>query len=248
MQNKLKKLQQQLKELHYYDGVIDGLWGQASQESLLKAVRENAIKVYFDFTKFKQLFKLSKLTQEVVDSINILFNTFNNYANSSDNLLKNAVNPLYISYMLATTWYETAHTMLPVSEIGSDKYLSKYDTGRLAKNLGNTPEADGDGMKYKGRGYSQITGKRNYTLFTNLLGVDLINNPEYTLKPEVAAKILVLGSLKGLFTGVKLSNYIKVGRLEEFYDCRRVINGTDRAGDIQNYVDEFLNCLVLTPV
>lgn len=30
-----------------------------------------------------------------------------------------------------------------LAELGNDKYLSKYDTGRLAKALGNTPEADG---------------------------------------------------------------------------------------------------------
>lgn len=39
-----------------------------------------------------------------------------------------------------------------VRELGSDTYLSKYDTGTLAARLGNTPEADGDGQKYRGRG------------------------------------------------------------------------------------------------
>lgn len=65
-----------------------------------------------------------------------------------------------------------------LSELGSNKYLDKYDTGALAKRLGNTPEDDDDGQKYKGRGFIQITGKFNYTQISKELGIDFVNSPE----------------------------------------------------------------------
>ncbi|BCT33854.1 glycoside hydrolase family 19 protein [Pseudomonas protegens] len=76
-----------------------------------------------------------------------------------------------------------------VRELGSDQYLSKYDTGTLAKRLGNTPEADGDGQKYRGRGLIQITGRANYEACSEALFSDarLINTPELLEVPVYAA-------------------------------------------------------------
>lgn len=77
-----------------------------------------------------------------------------------------------------------------VRELGGDQYLSKYDTGTLAKRLGNTPEADGDGQKYRGRGLIQVTGRDNYLACSKALFGDdrLLRTPELLEQAEWAAK------------------------------------------------------------
>lgn len=72
-------------------------------------------------------------------------------------------------------------------ELGGNAYLAKYDTGKLAAQLGNTPEADGDGQLYCGRGLIQITGRRNYELCGFALGVDLVQQPQLLEQPLFAA-------------------------------------------------------------
>lgn len=139
------------------------------------------------------------------------------------------------AYLLATGKHETADTMQPITEYGGRKYFDKYDTGKMAKALGNTPEDDGDGYKYRGRGFVQITGRANYAKAGDWLKLDLLGNPDLALQPTVAAKILVRGCTNGWFTGKKLSDYLP----GDYVNARRVINGTDRAALIAGYAANF---------
>ncbi|MEE5062386.1 hypothetical protein V2J93_26760, partial [Pseudomonas alliivorans] len=77
-----------------------------------------------------------------------------------------------------------ADTLRYVRKLGSDSYLDKYDTGRLAERLGNTPEDDDDGQLYRGRGLIQIT---NYDACSEALGLDLLAHPELLEEPQHAA-------------------------------------------------------------
>ncbi len=44
--------------------------------------------------------------------------------------------------------------------------------------MGNGPEASGEGYKFRGRGYIQLTGKDNYTAFSKAIGEDCVANPD----------------------------------------------------------------------
>lgn len=71
-------------------------------------------------------------------------------------------------------------------------YFKKYDpkhSPKTAQKLGN--KVAGDGERFKGRGFIQLTGRDNYKMASQALGIDLIKNPDLAARPDVAAKIAV---------------------------------------------------------
>lgn len=151
----------------------------------------------------------------------------------------------WIAYALATTYHETGGRMIPVSERGSENYLfNHYDLHGsrpdIAKRLGNTQP--GDGVKFKGRGPVQTTGRANYEKMGKRLGIDLISHPEKMLDPVICAQSLRVGMSEGLFTGKKLSDYFS-STARDPVGARRIINGTDRARDIAEYFVQFRKAL-----
>lgn len=85
------------------------------------------------------------------------------------------------------------------------------------KSLGNTEP--GDGPRFKGRGFIQLTGRANYTHFGEKLGVDLVAQPERALDPYLGAKILALY--------FKERKVIDAARNGDWSKARRLVNGGD---------------------
>lgn len=174
-----------------------------------------------------------RLTQNQVNGIEIILE-------ATDELPKS-----FRAYLLATTFHETAKTMQPINEYGGNAYFHKmYDIkGRRphkAKELGNI--YPGDGIKFHGRGYVQLTGRTNYKRATNKLKHNFIRNPDLALDPNLAAQILREGCLEGWFTGKKLEDYLP----GDYKNARKIVNGLDKARTIARYAvifEEALNYL-----
>ncbi|MGL4634609.1 MAG: glycoside hydrolase family 19 protein [Beijerinckiaceae bacterium] len=143
----------------------------------------------------------------------------------------------HLAYTLATAHHETARTMQPICERGGSVYFRRmYDiTGerpQLARTNGNTRA--GDGARYSGRGFVQLTWKNNYRRAGEKLGLDLVANPDLALALQPAIRILFAGMAEGWFTGKKLGDYFSTTRTD-WVNARRIINGVDRASLIAGY-------------
>ncbi|MGZ2448524.1 putative chitinase [Rhizobium ruizarguesonis] len=149
----------------------------------------------------------------------------------------------YLAYALATAFHETAETMMPIHEYGAISYFDKYDTGKMATVLGNTPAKDGDGYLWRGRGYVQLTGKRNYLYASSALKLpSLAVKPDLATDPHIAAQIMFTGMINGWFTGKKLKDYNLPTGFQKV-NARRIINGTDKAAKIAGHYDDYMAAL-----
>lgn len=182
--------------------------------------------IFFDMVR--PLF--GKLNQEQVDAMGWYLDNF-----------PEAITIPQIAYALATAFHETAQTMEPITEYGNEAYFDKYEPGTsIGNSLGNTEP--GDGAKYKGRGYVMITGRANYTKAQEELDVPLVDEPTLACEREIARQIMRRGCFEGWFTSKKITDYIS-GSTKDYYNARRVINGTDCAEQIADYAEEFERAL-----
>ena len=111
----------------------------------------------------------------------------------------NITNNLRLAHFLAQCGHESGgfkavSENVNYSASGLKGIFGKYFPGNLAESyarqpqkiasrvyggrMGNGPESTGDGYKYRGRGYIQLTGKQNYTNFAKFIGEDTVSNPD----------------------------------------------------------------------
>ncbi|MBD2753799.1 glycoside hydrolase family 19 protein [Spirosoma validum] len=86
------------------------------------------------------------------------------------------------------TWLRLSHFLAQLlHESGGFRYTQEIASGKAyegRKDLGNTQP--GDGVKFKGRGLIQLTGRDNYTAFGRKFKIDCVNHPELIEEPKWA--------------------------------------------------------------
>jgi len=167
------------------------------------------------FSKVRASLFSGSLSQSQVDGMNYMLDVFERDYDWPD--LR------WVAYAFATAYHETAFTMQPISEYGSQSYLQSKPY-----------------YPYYGRGYVQLTWEDNYRKMGDKIGANLLGaNKDNALEPSIAAEVMYVGMRDGDFTGKKLSNYFSA-TVNDPVNARRIINGTDRAQTIAGYHDKFL--------
>lgn len=182
------------------------------------------------------------LKQQQVDGMTALLDYWERKHAAKDDRL--------FAYLLGTAYHETDKKMFPIREYGSKSYFDKRygpppvgTNPKLARDLGNSQP--GDGSRFCGRGFVQLTGRRNYTDWGKRLSLDLVGNPDLCLELDASVKILIEGSLLGTFTGRKLTSYFNP-TTDDWRNARRVINGIDKAELIAGHAKKFYAAISYT--
>lgn len=216
-------IQQQkcLGMLALYDAPIDGIVGTKTQTAINEFCELEGV----DETSFVETLS-SKIN-------NLPIRTWRNAYELAD-LVKKLYQALYYddvgmwAYTMATAEHETAETFQPVTEAF---YLRQEQRERYLKRQRYYP--------YYGRGLVQLTWDFNYKKYDELLNIELFNNPDLVLDHEISLFILVHGLITGLFTGRRLNLYVNNGS-RDFYNARRVVNGTDKASEIAELAEKWV--------
>jgi putative chitinase len=231
------------------DGIVgDGTWGKmfGATEQPAQVIKEDVV------IPTSSEFKLQNLKGHIPDAV---------IAQIPDTAKKfNITNPLRLAHFLAQCGHESGgfkavSENLNYSADGLKKIFGKYFPGNLNESyarqpekiasrvyggrMGNGDESTGEGFKFRGRGYIQLTGKNNYTNFAKFIGEDTVANP------DLVATKYPLASAAFFFDSNKLWSICDKGADEATVTAvtKRVNGGTIGLPDRIKHFKEYYNLL-----
>jgi len=172
--------------------------------------------IYFD--KVRDSLFSGTMTQQQVNGQNFILREWRKRYDFGGDYRK-------LAYMLATTLKETGRAMWPVTEYGSQSYLTSKPY-----------------YPYIGRGFVQLTWEENYAKASPLVEEDLVEFPDFALQPDIAAFIMFDGMFVGWFTGKCLDDYFTETKNDPL-NARQIINGNDCDEEIEGYHYHFLEAI-----
>jgi len=200
----------------------DGLVGDGTWSKLFGAAQVEAPVAAPVASIPRSSFKLDKLKGHVPDAV---------IAQIPDTAAKfNITTPLRLAHFLAQCGHESGNFKavsenLNYSADGLKKIFPKYFPGNLNESyarqpekiaarvyggrMGNGDEASGEGYRFRGRGYIQLTGKENYKAFDATVEDDILANPDL-----VATKYPLM-SAAFFFNNNKLWSICDLGATED---------------------------------
>jgi putative chitinase len=171
----------------------DGIVGPSTWSKLFEGETINEDKIVAPVITTSSVggLKIDKLRGHIPDSV---------ISQIPDTAAKfNITNNLRLAHFLAQCGHESGGFKAVTENVnysaaGLKGIFGKYFPGNLAESyarqpqkiasrvyggrMGNGPESTGDGYKFRGRGYIQLTGKNNYTQFSKFIGEDCVANPD----------------------------------------------------------------------
>ena len=231
------------------DGIVgDGTWSKmfGATEQPAQVIKEDVV------IQPSSEFKLQNLKGHIPDAV---------IAQIPDTAKKfNITNPLRLAHFLAQCGHESGgfkavQENLNYSADGLKKIFPKYFPGNLAEGyarnpekiaskvyggrMGNGDESTGEGFKFRGRGYIQLTGKQNYTNFAKFIGEDTVSNP------DLVATKYPLASAAFFFDSNKLWSICDKGADDATVTAvtKRVNGGTIGLPDRIKHFKEYYNLL-----
>lgn len=130
---------------------------------------------------------------------------------------------------ITTKGRQTAFLAQLAHESAGLRYFEEIASGAAyegRRDLGNTQP--GDGVRFKGRGPIQLTGRANYTAASRALGIDLVNNPKRAADPDVGFRIATwFWQTRGLNSLADQGNFREI--------TRRINGGYNGYTDRLNY-------------